>query len=159
SHSEVMRVQVVEEVGEFAIRARPWLERYPVEANVAATVTEWAVSGRYRADDGLWLLVLDGSGEVIGAALQTPPYELLLPPLPDAVTAAVAAALADRGRHLPGVNGPAGTATAFAEAWAGLTGVSVRRALAERMYDLVSVVPPRGVSGCARPATGPDTEL
>jgi predicted GNAT family acetyltransferase len=154
-----MQVKVVEDASEFAARARPWLDGHPVEANVAATVLEATVAGQYRAEEGLWLLVLDGHGDVIGAGLQTPPYPLLLPPLPDGAAVAVAAELAGRARDLPGVNGPSETSTAFALAWRRLTGATVHRSMAERVYVLEALTPPAGVSGCARAAAGPDLEL
>lgn len=84
---------------------------------------------------------------VVGAALRTPPNNQILSEADDpAVPDALAEALADE--RLPGVIGPTVVARRFAERWAAANGRRARHAIAERIFQLDRVIPPR------RPASG-----
>ncbi len=60
---------------------------------------------------------------------------------------------------LPGVIGPAGMAEAFGRRWTARTGRPNHVALAERIYSLTAVRPPRPVPGHMRLATTADRDL
>ncbi|MCZ7588535.1 MAG: GNAT family N-acetyltransferase [Gaiella sp.] len=96
-------------------------------------------------------------GTVVGAALRTPPYNLVLvrPQGPDALEALVAA-IED---ELPGVVGGVPEVDAFAESWSARCGVTAATRLDQRIYSLVEVVPPRRVDGAARLAGVADRPL
>jgi len=98
-------------------------------------------------------------GRVVGAALRTPPNNLILSEADDpAVAHALADALADE--PLPGVIGPKLVARQFAERWEGVTGGRARHTVAERIFQLDHVVPPRRpASGTWRTATPTDRHL
>ncbi len=102
-----------------------------------------------------------GDGErVVGAALRTPPHNLVLSELDDLDAAAP---LAEDARasfdELPGVLGPAAAAARFVDAWRALTGVAARRAVAHRIYAADSAMRPASVSGRMRPYAETDREL
>jgi len=101
----------------------------------------------------LWL-VRDG-GEVAAAALQTPPYNLVLarPRSPEAL-AALAAGLTRA--ELPGVVGAVPEVDEFAELWSRHTGAGVRTNMRQGVYALERVEPPPPVPGAARVATAGD---
>lgn len=107
----------------------------------------------------LWL-VNDKGGEVIGAALQTPPYNLVLgQPRDEGVLVALANALSTTDVVLPGVVGAVPEAHSFSEAWVARTGVVRRLRRAQRIYRLTALHPVEDVSGFARAATETDREL
>ena len=102
----------------------------------------------------LWL-VEDG-GAVVGAALRTPPYRLVLAqPAAPGVLEALARAL----RDVPGVVAAVPEAHDFAEAWRTRTGAEIREGHAQGVYRLERVVPPRPASGSSRRATDDDRPL
>ena len=72
------------------------------------------------ADEPYFAAVID-RGRVVGAALRTPPRDLVLSEMDDE---AILAALVDDlvGEPLPGVIGPTRLSAAFAEAWSRRTG-------------------------------------
>jgi predicted GNAT family acetyltransferase len=103
----------------------------------------------------LWL-VEDG-GEVVGAALRTPPHNLVLArPARGGAVDALAAAVED---DLPGVVGALPEAELFAAAWQARHAVRPRRVLGQGVYALERVVPAREVPGAIRPAAPGDLEL
>ena len=99
----------------------------------------------------LWL-VEDGDA-VVGAALRTPPYRLVLAqPAGAGALEALAAALDD----VPGVVGAVPEAHELAAAWQARTGMEVRPGHAQGVYRLERVRPARTASGSSRPATDDD---
>ena len=102
----------------------------------------------------LWLVEDDGL--VVGAALRTPPYRLVLaqPKVPGALEA-LAGGLPD----VPGVVAAVPEGHEFAAAWQARTGTEIRPGHAQGVYKLERVVPPRPASGSSRPATDADREL
>lgn len=82
-------------------------------------------------------------GEVTAAFLHTPPYPPVLTSMPDRCAAVLAQALAGRGRPVPGVNGDAPAAAAFAAAWQRLTGDTATKSMASRLYRLGRLRPPQ----------------
>jgi predicted GNAT family acetyltransferase len=80
--------------------------------------------------------------------------------MPPEAAAAIAGALVDADRDLPGVTGARDSTTAFAEAWSARTGqtLTIRRAM--RMYRLEKLNRPQQVPGEATLAAAPgDVEL
>jgi hypothetical protein len=75
--------------------------------------------------DRWWLVVRDGSGTVVSAAMRTapfPPYPTFAMPMSDAAARALAAALHERGELLGGANGALPGAEVLARATAELVG-------------------------------------
>jgi GNAT superfamily N-acetyltransferase len=89
--------------------------------------------------------VLEGD-RVVGAALQTPPWRLVVSEFEGAGVAEVLVADLD-GRSLPGVVGPAEAAGAFASAWGANGGVAAKLTRHERAYRLREVLPIRPAPG------------
>jgi len=75
-------------------------------------------------------------GEVSGAFLHTPPYQVALTSVPAPAAAALAQALAARGRPLKGVNSDPVGAEAFARAWHEQTGDVIDLHMRSRLYEL-----------------------
>jgi predicted GNAT family acetyltransferase len=95
---------------------------------------------------------------VVGAAVRTPPWELLLSEIDDA--RAVDLVVQDRSSEvLPGVTGPSRMAARFADLWSKQTGTPVRLAMQERAFVLAQVRHPRLAPGRMRKAQPSDRAL
>lgn len=92
--------------------------------------------------------VVRDAGDVVGAALRTPPYNLVLA-RPRVVRAleALAAAIDD---ELPGVVGAVPEVDGFAAAWSARHGMTPAIRFDQRIYAMEKLVPPRDVDGLAR---------
>jgi predicted GNAT family acetyltransferase len=119
------------------------------------------IAGTVRDTPGLYprrsfWLVRDGN-EVVGAALRTRPYNLVLarPQSPEALATLAGAVIED----LPGVTGAVPESEEFAELWARHAGVSARVNMRQGVYALEQVGPLPTVPGSARIATTGDREL
>jgi len=107
-----------------------------------------------------YLAVLEDEGEVVAAALRTPPHNLVLSEIDSAE--AIEPLMRDVRRifgSLPGVVGPKRRVQEFVTAWEGETGVEGRREREQRAFRADRVEPPRGVSGHMRPYESGDYEL
>jgi predicted GNAT family acetyltransferase len=100
------------------------------------------------------------AGEVVGAALMTPPFYLVVarPTERDALPFA-ARALHERAVALPGVTGAVPESDEFAQAWKALVAVSVRRRMSQGIYAACSVRLPNEVPGEPRSARRDDRDL
>jgi uncharacterized protein len=107
-----------------------------------------------------YLATVSKAGRVVGAAVMTPPWNLVLSRMddPDALTA-LATDLDDRGISIPGTTGPVETARRFADRWCRTHGLEAGPGIAERIYRLEQVVPPHGVAGTVRVASEADRDL
>jgi uncharacterized protein len=96
---------------------------------------------------------------VVGAALRTPPHNLILSLLdePRRVTALAAEVLASD--EVPGVLGPTAAARTLAAAWSARTGRTAERQVQERIFRLERVIPPRPAPGRCREAEERDRAL
>jgi predicted GNAT family acetyltransferase len=126
----------------------------PVRTNVIGSVATGVLQGRaYDAEH--WFVVLDGDGTVVGAAIWTQPYRLLLAPMPDAAAVALAAEVVTLPDVPPGVIGPQRTV----EALVGAAGWTTEQHMLEHVLVLGEFVPAVGVPGSARPLTEDDVDL
>jgi len=104
---------------------------------------------------GLWLA--EGGSETVGAALRTPPHNLVVArPRDDSALEALAAAIDD---ELPGVVAAMPEAEVFASAWEARTGATTRTHRAQGVFALERVRQPAEVSGRMRDAGAADRQL
>ena len=104
--------------------------------------------------------VVRREGDVVAAALMTPPFNVVLSWTDDADAMPALAAELSRARlHIPGMTAPPPIARAFADAWVAPHHQTAHRTMAERIYRLERVTPPRGVPGTPRIADEGDREL
>jgi uncharacterized protein len=110
--------------------------------------------------DDPYFAVVEDDGRVVGAALRTPPHNLVLSELDD--EHAIEPLLTDVREvflSLPGVVGPKERVAQFAEAWQAAEGIRARLQIAQRAFRCDRVEPPRGVPGRMRPYEPSDREL
>lgn len=145
-----MQVSLHAGAGRFLIAAQGFLGSDPFSANVIAVAAGRVTAGAQPdSADNLWATVDDSDGRVLGVAMHTPPHALFVSRMPAEAATALACALADAGRDLPGVNGALSGTAPFAEAWGARTGQTSTVVTAMRMYRLSELVRPPGVSGGA----------
>jgi hypothetical protein len=105
------------DVAEYAAQARGFLRERAAENTVILTVLEALRAGGPDAiGDGppLFGWWREPGGAVGAAFMHTPPFGVALTAMPPAAAAALAEALASRGRALRSVDGGEGAAEAFA---------------------------------------------
>ena len=133
----------------------------PVGYNVVGTKLADAI--RYGESGRYWIGLLDGIPA--GVAVQQPAgaplagAPLAVAPMPAELAAAIAAAVDKGDAALPGVFGPAGTASRFAQAWAGLRKITAVATSEERLYEVRDLRFPDGVAGALCRAAKADREL
>jgi predicted GNAT family acetyltransferase len=140
----------------FRERAEPLLlhdePRHNLMFGILSTLIDQpGVYERFR----LWL-VEDDTGTARAAALQTPPFNLLLSRATDQDCAALAAGIHEEGLTLPGITASPPEVDAFVRAWTELTGARAPLFLDQGVYALTSVIPVAGVPGRMREATRED---
>jgi predicted GNAT family acetyltransferase len=92
--------------------------------------------------------------------LMTRPYNVVVSkPVDSAAVPFAARALKDEGVSLPGVTGALPEADAFADEWERLSGGGRRLRMAQGIYALRSVRPPRAVEGRMRLASAEDRRV
>jgi uncharacterized protein len=122
------------------------------------------IAGNLRDHPGLYLefrgWVADDEGEVVGTALQTPPYNLVLarPSSPDGVEALVNALWHERV-EIPGVTAAVPEVEEFSGAWSRRTRLDNQVRMRQRIYRLTTVRPVQGVRGRPRSAADADRRL
>ncbi len=150
-----MEVVQLSDPVEFLERAAPLLladeARHNLILGLAGTIRDQPA--RY-GQFAFWLV--EDAGAVVGAALRTFPYRLVLA---QPLTAAALPVLADVLEDLPGVVGGVPEARDFADAWTAKTGAVARVDVGQGVYALERVVPPRPAAGTHRPAGDPDRAL
>lgn len=105
-----------------------------------------------------YLATVRAGDRIVAAALQTPPFQLILSEVDD--PAAILLLAQDLlVRDLPGALGPVQHIRALVDARAALGGPKAHLRFSERMFQLTEVRPPRPIAGNARLAVPDDREL
>jgi GNAT superfamily N-acetyltransferase len=153
--------QLSDDVTVFAGRASPLLEADPITNTVALTILDWLLSGRsFSAETPLFAWYHNDAGQVSGAVLMTPPYELLLAFVPATSIAELVTSLQDHDVQVPGVRSMGESGDLFAAAWTAATDVNAVTTTQLRLYGLdVLEVPDPPPAGRARLATEGDLDL
>jgi len=103
-------------------------------------------------------VVTNADEVVVAAAMQTPPWQVVLSEIED--SRAIELLVADRvADPPPGVLGPSGHVAAYARLLADRTGRAARLAMGERIFQLTALLPPRRANGSMRPARPTDRAL
>ena len=157
-----MELKRFERLGEFGQHVLPFLTAREAENCLMLGICS-ALPPSGEVGD-VYLAALEHEGAVVGAALMTPPHNLIVTRVvPEGLTADALAVLARelRSSHgrLPGVIGPAAVSHAFAEAWREVSGQPFCAGLKQRIYQVETVRPVHGVPGQLRRAGEGDRDL
>jgi predicted GNAT family acetyltransferase len=155
-----MQLTRFERAADFAARADEFLVAHEAHNNLLLGIT---ANLREQAEPPAlppYFAVVEAAGQVVAAAVMTPPWRLVLARTewPEALDLA-ARDVHEAWPNIPGVTGPVPVSLWFAERWSALTGQAARRSMAERIYQLRRVNPPQSVPGAARRAAETDREL
>jgi hypothetical protein len=139
----------------------PFLAAREVEHNlILGLAAELARPGTVYAPPFYLAAVLDENERVVGCALRTPPFKLLLTELPTAALEPLAADVAAFVSPPSAASGEERTARAFAELWCAARGGAWRIGFRQRLYRLDALVPPPlPAAGAARLAAAEDLPL
>jgi FR47-like protein len=154
---------LTEDLGEYLAAAGDFLRADPVEHTIELTAVEQlraAGPGAFGSPGPLFGWWRAGDGPVTATVLLTPPYPLLVSPLPAGAVPLLARALLALRRSPVGVNGEQADSARFATVWAGLTGAGSRVIRHSRLYRLAALTPlDPAPGGAPRVATTADRDL
>ncbi|HVF08257.1 MAG TPA: GNAT family N-acetyltransferase [Actinomycetota bacterium] len=154
-----MRVTRFTDIQQFAGEAGTLIERDQAANNLVLGIVQSLLDRPDSyAEASCW--VVDHEGKPVGAAIRTPPYNVVLAdPLHVDAIDALAERLATDQPSLPGVTANTPWVSRFADRWVATTGATARITIAQGVYALRSVSAPRPAEGAPRPATSDDRPL
>jgi uncharacterized protein len=145
---------------EFLAWAEDFLLRHEAHNNLLLGISSTVKINPKLYGNQLYFVIVEEAGQVVAAALMTPPHQLALGHTESPASLALIAEDVFKFRpDLPGAVGPATPVLWFAEAWKEHTGQPFRKSLAERIYKLEKVKPPLNVSGTMRRVVKSDGAL
>ncbi|HEY6424251.1 MAG TPA: GNAT family N-acetyltransferase [Pseudonocardiaceae bacterium] len=147
------------DLADFVTLTHPLLQGDPVRHTIALSALDQTLRVPEIMADPPVLLTVHRGDLLAGAAVCTPPHDLIVSALPPECADAAVELLARRDAGVPGVVGPRDEAAAFARSWSARTGASVHERMAMRLFALHQLTPPNGVRGAARQAGDGDIEL
>jgi predicted GNAT family acetyltransferase len=153
-----MDLRRYDDVGAFLAAAEPFLVAREAEHNLILGVTSNLRAAPEEFTGTPYLATVLANGRVVAAAMQTPPFHVVLSEIdhPGAITA-LADDLVDR--DLPGALGPVEHVRAFVDARSSRGGPPARLTISERIFRLTEVRPSASVPGRFRPAEPADRPL
>jgi uncharacterized protein len=144
----------------FLEKAESWLTQREVENSLILGICKRMQRYPDRVKIQPYLAVVDSDGEVVLAAMMTPPYNLVLAGEPDErALRRLAEHLKEENWEPPGVMGLRTTSQKFSRIWAEVAGRQVRAGMNQRIFELTEVRPPEGVPGRMRAAETGDIPL
>lgn len=155
-----MRLERFEKALDFRERAERHLLRHEACHSLILGIAGQLIDHPELFLEEPYLATIEERGEVIAAALMTPPFGpvLSLGLVPEGLRL-LAGDLHRSYPTLPGVLGPIDAARSFAETWKDLSRQPCRRKRADRVHRLEKVIPVEGVPGRLRQATEADRDL
>jgi uncharacterized protein len=158
-YHEPVEVRHLSDPAEFLTAAGPLLledeARHNLILGIAGTIRDRP--GYYR-EFHLW--VVDRNGVVVAAALQTPPFNLVLArPADEDALAALVDDLAAQDVEFPGLVAALPEVDRFVEAWEQRRAATRRKRRGQRIYRLDRLRPVEGVTGRPRVATSDHRQL
>jgi GNAT superfamily N-acetyltransferase len=148
---------------DFVAAAGGWLRTEPVRHTTLLTVLQTVLDrgpGAFGDQPPQFGWHESQGGETDGAFLRTPPYAMLLAPLPPGAAGPLVEALQARGQVPPAVNLVKPDADAVTAAWQSATGCGTSIGMRTRLYRLGTLLPPDPPpAGRSRRGTAADTDL
>lgn len=157
----MIRVERLPDAATFLERAGAFLGAREAEHNLLFGIAATLITDPERPMPAPpFFAVIRREDDVIGAALMTPPFNIVLSCIDDPGAWRALAEELERARvRIPGVTAPAELARDFSAAWAADHGLAAYRTMAERIYRVERISSPVGVPGTLRLATPADRDL
>ena len=148
------------DVETFLAEAGPFLAEREAEHNLLFGICSQLVRDPRAFGEAPYLAISQDGGRIVGAAIRTAPYNLVLSETDDlaAIEPLVRDVRSSVGT-LPGVLGPGQAASAFVRAWCERGSGNATLAMSSRIYRAARATPPSGVAGAMRPSRDTDHEL
>lgn len=144
---------------EFLDRAGAWLETAEAENNLILGIAAYFRSYTGQPKVTPYFLTLEDNGTIAGAALMSPPRQLLITDMPDPAVVALANYMLAKSAPVPGLVGRNSKAELFTNYWTNRTRQSCRIRMMERLYACTTVPPLTYAPGRLRPATADNEAL
>lgn len=154
-----MNVAQHQSAREFLDRAGAWLEQAEVEHNLILGIASYFASFVGELKTQPYFLTVEDEGAITGAALMSPPRQLLITAMPDEAVIELADYMLSVSAPVPGLAGIASKAELFANYWIGRTRRTCRVKRTDRLYACTAVLPLTYSPGRLRPATTDDQTL
>lgn len=152
-----LRLERTTDVSRFDAAAGEFLRAREAENNLVLGLITGLKAGRTFGPLPPYFAVVRRGGTVIASAMRTPPHNLIVAAGSDADALPT---IVDDARRLmpdtPGLSGTTELAARAVELWTARTGAKARVVMAQRIYRLTRVIPPRRAPGGARIATADD---
>lgn len=157
----MIRVHRPPDVQAFLAEAGPFLAKREAEHNLLFGICSLLVRDPQPFEGGPpYLAISEDDGRIVGAALRTPPYNLILSETDDlAAIEPLVRDVRDAVDTLPGVLGPGEAASSFVRAWCEREGGSATLMMANRIYRASRATPSSGAEGAMRPYRDDDHDL
>ena len=145
----------------FLAEAGPFLAEREAEHNLLFGICSLLIRDPAPFGEGpAYLAIAETEGRIVGAAIRTPPHNLVLSETDDlAVIEPLVRDVRDAVGTLPGVLGPGKTASAFVRAWREHEGGGATLTMSNRIYRASMATPPSGVAGAMRRYRDDDHDL
>jgi len=155
----MIEVRRPSDVGTFLEEAGSFLAEREAEHNLLFGICSQLVRDPRAYGEAPYLAVSRDGGRIVGTAIRTAPYNLVLSETDDlaAIEPLVRDVRSSVGT-LPGVLGPTKAASAFVKTWCERGG-NATLAMSSRIYSAARATPPSGVAGAMRPSVDTDHEL
>jgi GNAT superfamily N-acetyltransferase len=157
-----MNVELIESVDEFLDVTAGFRAADPLRTNVIGSVALSIADGERTYDDYRWWVVRGDGDDVVGVAMRTAPFNMVVTPMTGDAARALGRSVAAADDALPGITGSTGVIDALVEGYVGSKSPGSTRALVEDrrdlLYELDELVTP-DVEGVGRSALDDDVEL
>jgi predicted GNAT family acetyltransferase len=156
-----MKVELVESVEEFIAVTTAFRAGEPLRTNVVGSVAIAVADGDRFYDDYRWWTVRGETGDVIGVAMRTSPFNMQVAPMSHDAARALGQSVGQFDDALPGVSGSQDVIDALLEGYVESKSHGSTRVVTEErrdlLYELEDLVTPN-VEGFGRPARKDETD-
>lgn len=153
-----MKLTRFDDVHEFYSHVSAFLTAREAEHNLLLGIIRGVQIGEYN-EHPPYLACVEQDGDVIAVILRTPPHNILLSQMDDAIIPLIIEDLRHEYAQLQGVIGTKITSRLFVEAWEAAMGQPFQLTTKERIYKLEQVIFPQGIMGELRWAIESDFDL
>jgi len=156
-----VKVELIDSAKEFIAATTAFRAADPLRTNVIGSVSLAVSTDRTSYDDYRWWIVRNDDGDVVGVAMRTSPFNMVVAPMPADAARALGEQVGRFDDELPGVSGPKDLMNALLEGYVeskspGSTRVPHQERL-DLLYELEDLITP-DVEGVGRPARAEEVE-
>jgi GNAT superfamily N-acetyltransferase len=156
-----MKVELIESVDEFITTTAEFRATDPLRTNVIGSVSLSVADGDRSYDAYYWWVVRGDEGGVVGIAMRTSPYNMIVSTMPSDAARLLGESLGRHDDAVPGIIGPDDVVEAVSASYAESKSLGSTRGTFEQrrdlLYELEELVTPE-VEGLGRPAREDETE-